>query len=177
LQLKTRRIALAGMLCALTEVILLLGGVIPVAVYACPILAMVVLLPVREECGTKLSLCAYGATALLALLLVPDKELAGVYLFFGWYPAAQPALDRIGSRVVRFIAKLGIFVCATAVLYALLIFVFQLSAVVGEYVESSRWILLSLLVLGCGVFFITDLLLRRMALLWRVKLRRRWFQS
>lgn len=50
---RSRRMALCGVLCALAEVFLLLGGLIPAALYACPILAMLSLLPVREECGPR----------------------------------------------------------------------------------------------------------------------------
>ena len=98
---KTRKLALCGMLCALAAVFLLLGSVIPAALYCCPILAMAALLPVREEFGTKLALTAYAAVAILGLLLAADRELAGVWLFWGWYPAVQPALDRIRPRALQ----------------------------------------------------------------------------
>ncbi len=47
----SRRMAVCGLLCALAVVLMLLGGVIPLAVYACPILVMAVLLPVQEQYG------------------------------------------------------------------------------------------------------------------------------
>ena len=66
---QSRRVALCGVLCALAEVFLLLGGLVPAALYACPILAMLALLPVREECGVRFALVSWAAVGLLALLL------------------------------------------------------------------------------------------------------------
>lgn len=45
-----KELALGGMFTALGVVLLCLGGVVPLALYACPILASAVLLPVRERC-------------------------------------------------------------------------------------------------------------------------------
>ena len=42
---QSRKIALCGVLCALAVVILLLGGLLAVAIYCAPLLAMAVLLP------------------------------------------------------------------------------------------------------------------------------------
>ena len=49
--MKSRSLALSGVLAALAVVLLCLGGVIPGAVFCAPILAMSVLLPVLEELG------------------------------------------------------------------------------------------------------------------------------
>ena len=49
---QSRKIALCGVLCALAVVILLLGGLLAVAIYCAPLLAMAVLLPhVMREYG------------------------------------------------------------------------------------------------------------------------------
>ena len=83
---QSRKVALCGVLCGLAVVVLLLGGLFSLAVYCAPLLAMAVLLPVLEEYGPGTAGAAYGAVAILALLLVPDREAALVYVFFGWYP-------------------------------------------------------------------------------------------
>ena len=49
----SRRMALCGMLTALAVVILLLGGLLPLATFCAPVLAMAALLPVLEECGPR----------------------------------------------------------------------------------------------------------------------------
>jgi hypothetical protein len=173
---EARRLALGGMLCALAEVLLLLGGMVPAALYACPILAMLALLPVREECGQRLALAAYGAVALLALLLSPDKELAGVYLALGWYPTAQPYLDRIRPAALRALCKLALFLLSVTALYAALLYLFQLDAVVREWHNTAAPALWALGIMSCGTFFLMDAALHRMTMLWRTQLRRRWFK-
>ena len=47
---QTRELALASVLGALAVLFLFLGGVLPLVLYACPLLASACLLPVREEC-------------------------------------------------------------------------------------------------------------------------------
>ena len=167
---KTRKLALCGMLCALAAVFLLLGSVIPVALYCCPILAMTALLPVREEFGMKLALTAYAAVAILGLLL------AGGWLCWGWYPAGQPALDRIRPRALQYGAKLGLCTASMAALYALLIFLFQMEALVQEFRTTSVALMAATVVLMELVFLLTDAMLHRLSALWRNRLRRRWLR-
>ena len=49
----SRRMALCGVLCALAASLLTLGGVIPIATFCAPVLAMAALLPVLEEYGPR----------------------------------------------------------------------------------------------------------------------------
>ncbi len=49
----SRRMSLCGMLTALAVVILLLGGLLPLATFLRAVLAMAALLPVLEECGPR----------------------------------------------------------------------------------------------------------------------------
>lgn len=174
---QSRRAALCGVLCALAEVVLLLGGLIPAALYACPILAMVALLPVREECGVRFALVSWAAVGLLALLLCPDKELAGVYLALGWYPPLQGRFEAIRPKALRAAAKLFAFLLCVLGLYAALIWLFQLESVVQEMAEATPGLILALLGTGCVTFLLTDVLLRRFAVLWQRKLRGRWMRG
>ena len=95
---QTRELALASVLGALAVLFLFLGGVLPLALYACPLLASACLLPVREECRASYQWCCFFAAAILGLLLGPDKESALLFCFLGYYPLVQPSLDAIGSR-------------------------------------------------------------------------------
>ena len=76
---KTRVLALGAILSALAVVVMMLGGLIPAATFCCPILAGFVLIPVLFEGGAAMALCAWGAAAILSLLLGPDKEAAMLY--------------------------------------------------------------------------------------------------
>lgn len=169
---KSREIALGGVLTALATAILLLGGVLPIATYCAPMLAMLALLPVQEEFGVKTAGTAYAAVSLLALGLAADKEMAAVYLFFGYYPLLKPGFDRIRLRGTRILAKLGYFNAAAAALYAVLIRLFAMDAVVREFHSLSGVFLLALALLGNAAFLTLDLALGQTKILWNVKLRK-----
>ena len=142
---QTRELALASVLGALAVLFLFLGGVLPLALYACPLLASACLLPVREECRASYQWCC----------------------FLGYYPLLQPSLDAIGSRALRFLTKLGLYVLAVGAMYALLVFVFRLDAVTAELAAAAPWLIAATFSLGAVLLFLYDELLRRFARLYR----------
>lgn len=157
------RIALCGLLGALAVVLMTLGGIIPVAVYCCPMLAALLLVPLLELCSKKICFGWYAVVAILSLLLCPDKETALVFTFLGWYPVVRERLNKL-PKVLRVIVKLLIFNAAVISMYALMIFVFRLQAVAAEFHSTGVWLLVGLLALGNVVFIIFDLLLGRMTI-------------
>ena len=62
-------------------------------------------------------------------------------------------------------------------LYTALIWLFQLESVVQEMAEATPGLILALLGTGCVTFLLTDVLLRRFAVLWQRKLRGRWMRG
>ena len=166
--MKAGQIALGGVLAALAVVFLMLGGLVPMATYACPMLASILLVPLREE--LPLPMCAgwYAVVSILAVLLCPDKETAMVFVFLGWYPLAKPALDRL-PRLPRLLGKLLAFNVSMAALYALLILVFRLEALVQEAKETGLVMLLVILLLGNLSFLLFDVLLGRLTVLYRIR--------
>ena len=163
-----RQLALGGVFAALAVVILLLGGVIPIGTYIAPMLASMPLIVLLKELPRGLCLGWYAIVAILGVMLCPDKETAFVFVFLGWYPIARPALDRL-PRLPRIAAKLLIFNLAVAALYALLILVFRLEALVQEAKETGLAMLLVLVVLGNLTFLFYDVLLNRLTALYRIK--------
>lgn len=164
-----RRTALCGLLAAVSVVVLMMGSLIPAALYACPILAMAALLPLREIFGHGAALTTYAAVSVLALLLVPDKELALLYTFFGWYVPLQPFLDRLRPSPLRIAVKLALANLAMLTLYGLLIFVFQLQSLLEELEGlSSLWLVILLLSANC-LFVLTDILLHRLSCKWNTR--------
>ncbi|MBR3076971.1 MAG: hypothetical protein IKH07_03510 [Oscillospiraceae bacterium] len=163
-----KQLALGGVLAALAVVLLLLGGVIPVGTYIAPMLASLPLIVLLAELPKGLCFGWYAVVAVLGVILCPDKETAFVFVFLGWYPVAKPALDRL-PRLPRIAAKLLVFNLAVAALYALLILVFRLEALVQEAKETGLVLLLVLLVLGNVTFLLYDILLNRLTVLYRIK--------
>lgn len=173
---RSHEIAFCGMSAALGTVLLLLGGLVPGATYCAPMLGMLPLLPALAEYGWRSALGVYGVTAVLALLLTPDKELAGVYLFLGYYPVLRPVLERLHSRLVRLICKLAVFNAAVLALYFLLLRVLGLDMLESEFSEYSTPFLIVLLSGGNLVFLLLDRALGQLMLLWRYRLRRLFFR-
>ena len=165
---QSRKMALCAVTAALSVVILCLGGLIPIATFACPMLAMLCLICPVCEYGAGPSFLVYAATAFLSLLLGPDKELALFYLFLGWYPCVRSNLDRIPS-LVRWAVKCALFTGAVTLMYVLILFLFRLEAVVVEFSEYSTAMLAGMLALGNGTFLLFDLILARFSLLYRRK--------
>lgn len=171
--MKSRQMALCGVLCALASVLLTLGGVMPVATFCAPVLAMAVLLPVLEEYGPRAAGTAWAAVSLLALVLDPDREAALVYLCFGWYPLLRPGIAGHPSRAVRTAVKMAVCTGECLLLYGVVWRMLGLP----EDPMAGRGIRVLLLALANATFLILDRALERLALLWRCKLRKRVFRS
>ena len=172
---QSRKVALCGVMCGLAVVVLLLGGLFSLAVYCAPLLAMAVLLPVLEEYCPGPAGAAYGAVAILALLLVPDRETALVYVFFGWYPILRPRIAALPSLPVRLVCRLGVCGLSMFLLDGVTIRLLGLTAVTEEL--GGGWLTAALAAMGCAVFLLLGLALGRLTVLWRRKLRRRFFRK
>ena len=170
---ETRELALAGMLAALGAVLLCLGGIIPLATYAAPVLASAVVLVAREECRASAAFGCYAVSAALGLLLSPDREAALLYAFLGYYPLLKPRLDALRPRPLRALSKLLLCCAAVGTMYALLIFVLRLEAVVREFSETSPALLAITAALGLVVFFVYDLALMRLTTVYQKRRARR----
>ncbi len=162
------RIALCGILAALALSVMFLGSVIPFASIACPVLASLVLIPVYVECGPKWGGLWYAATALLALMISPVKESGILFVFFGYYPMLRRFLSRLKlSRLLKFIY----FNAALFIAYGLMLYVFRLPDVSAELAEAGKWMLLVMLLLANISFFLYDLLIARLQVVYHVRLR------
>ena len=169
--MKSREMALCGVLCALAAALLTLGGVIPAATFCAPVLAMAALLPVLEEAGPRAAGTAWMAVSLLALALDPDREAALVYLCFGWYPLLRPKLARLPSRLARAAVRIALCTAVCLLLYGV---VWRVLGLPREAAAGGFGILL--LALANATFLILDRALERLTLLWRRRLRRRFLR-
>ena len=169
MQPKTRQLALCSLFCALAVVLLSMGGVIPFALFCAPILASLLLIPVMAECSPRYAWTWFFATALLALMVAPEKETVSLFCFLGYYPLLQPKLQALPSRLLRVVTKLLFVSLAVAADYALLLFVFQLQSVVEEFKATGTALLLLTLLMGLVLFFLYDRIVWNFRLLYRRK--------
>lgn len=169
----TKRLALCGIFAALALALLFLGGVVPFAVIACPVLASLVLLPVYAETGKKWSVLWYLTVAALAVLIAPNKEAAILFVVFGYYPMLRKFIGRIRSHILQWGLKI-LYVNATVfAAYSLMIFVLQLEALVQEFAGLKTYLLVGMMLLANASFVVYDLLIDRLEIYYHVKLRRK----
>lgn len=165
---KASAVALCGVLAALALVCLFLGGAIPAASMACPVLASLVLIPVALECGWKWGLIWYGAVSILGLILAPMKESAVLFVAFGTYPMLRKPLGRLPFSRVWKQLYFNIVLFAA---YGLMLFVFPMPELRGEFAEMGKWMLIALVVLGNICFVIYDILVGRMEVVYFSRIR------
>ena len=168
---ESRRIALCGVMVALGAAVMMAGGVIPVMTFCSPAIAGLTLLPILREYGAKWALCAWIAVSALALMLSPDKESALLFAFLGYYPALKPRLDAIRRRPVRVAAKLAAFNASAGAMLLCMAFVFVMPAVMAEYAEMSRAMLIVFALLVNATLLLYDRLLGIMMIVYERRLR------
>lgn len=149
----SRQMALGGMMTAVAVVIMCLGSLIPVNTYVCPVLCILITRVVLERCGRRIGWCYYIATAVLSLMLAPDREAALVYAFLGYYPMIRPFFEKLG--VFAWYAKLLLFTLAGGASYGMLLVVMGAGAAM-----TDGWVLtLVTVLLWDALFLLTDRLL------------------
>ena len=168
--------ALCGVLAALAVVFLGLGGILPLATFCCPILAMACMVPVVQSYGGRTALVFYAAVSVLGCLLAPDKEVALLFVFLGWYPVLRPKLDRkIRRRSVRILVKLAVFAVSITVMYALAIRVLGMTYLAEEYAGAGMLLAVTIL-LGLFTWLLVDRLLGLITILYERKWKKKLFR-
>lgn len=155
------------MLAALSIVVLFLAGVIPLFLFAFPMIAGLLLVPVCVEMNWKWGAGVYAVVALLAILLVPDREVTFYYIcLFGHYPLTKCFLEKIRRRIPRTLAKLLTFTCSVGLCLLLTFWLFGLEYMLAEFTFLGRIGSAVLVVLGLTALFLYDFILGRFSILY-----------
>ncbi|MEG1857224.1 MAG: hypothetical protein RR216_00690, partial [Pseudoflavonifractor sp.] len=104
------RVALVGILDALSLVFLYLSSISPLGQLG--IMALAGLMPVAAVVsgGFPAGVFCYATTGILSLILVPNKGNALLYLlFFGAYPLVKYLNEHIKKRPIEWLCKLAFF--------------------------------------------------------------------
>ena len=158
LKAASRAMAVCGLCAALIVVLMTLGSAFGILTYVCPLLSGILVLLVLENYGPKYALSLWGASGLLALMLVPDREMAAVFAaILGWYPIAKPHLDKL-PRPIRPVCKGLIFNGIMVALYLAPLYVLT-PEVLGL---GAGWENIVLLVMGNLILFLYDRALGRL---------------
>ena len=93
---KAAKVALCGVVSALSVVLMLMTGIVPIATIALPALAGCLTIAIVAETNVRYGFAVYCVVSVLAILLTPDREAILFYiLFFGYYPTLYGLLMRI----------------------------------------------------------------------------------
>ncbi len=138
-------VAFCGIVSAIS-VMVMFGSLIPSLAYAVPAVSGILIWTICEQINFKWAMLSYIAVALLSFMLIPEIE-ANLFLifFFGYYPTLREILDRIKNKILRFLAKLGIFNIAVVIAYNILVAVLSVEQMLegledfGQYAVFVFW--------------------------------------
>ena len=175
---QSSKCALGGIVSALSLVLMISVAVIPFLTYALPAVAGVLIVFIVVEIDKKWAFGVFSAVAILAFLLVPDKEVAMMYIaFFGYYPIIKAVLESKLPVALGWIVKVLLFNLTMVAAYLVLIFVMGIE--VDEITEYGMIAVPMLLGAGSITFIAYDIALTQIIsiyiLIWR-KYFKRYFK-
>lgn len=149
------KVALCGVLSALSLVLMMFTTVIPVGTYALPVMAGILLVSVVIEFNTKWALAVYFAVSVLSLLLSGDKEAVLYFIaFFGFYPIVKSYIEKIKSKILQWALKYALFnACMVSAFY---IGIYLLGVPLDSFDILGYNLPLVFLFIGNIVFFLYD---------------------
>lgn len=163
---RTRRLTAGAAFVALGVLMLWLGAVVEVLDLSLAALASILTVMGVIEFGGSFPWAVWGATSILALLLLPVKFPALLYLLFmGIYPMLKTAFE--GCRpLFAWLLKLSAFNTALLLLIVICTYVLALP-------DTGMTLSVVVFALGNGAFVLYDIALSRLILLYLFKLRPR----
>lgn len=168
-QRKSWAMAYCGIVAALCVALMLLGAVIPIAMFIAPAVAGFLIATVCVECGLQMALTAYAAVSLLALLFVPDKEVALIFtVLLGYYPLVKPKLERIRPALLRGVCKLLLCNGAVLAMYGLIYLLVPMGSISQELRTTAMAATLVTLAMGNVAFLLYDRALHNMLMMYRL---------
>ena len=168
-QRKSWAMAYCGIVAALCGALMLLGAVIPIAMFIAPAVAGFLIATVCVECGLQMALTAYAAVSLLALLFVPDKEVALIFtVLLGYYPLVKPKFERIRPALLRGVCKLLLCNGAVLAMYGLIYLLVPMGSISQELRTTAMAATLVTLAMGNVAFLLYDRALHNMLMMYRL---------
>ena len=155
---KTRNISVTALMIALTVVLLYIASVIPSGRIATVAVAGLITAAAVIECGIPSGCACFACSALLALVLLPQKSAAILYaIFLGYYPILKSVFERQKNRYVEWILKIVLCNAALAAAYLLWRYGFL------PDITFEAWQTALIFVLGSICFVVYDIGFSRLA--------------
>ena len=160
----TRKLSVSAMLCALGVIILALGSVISALDLTMVAITSIFVFFAVLEMGNPYPYLIYAVTAILSLILLPDKFTAFLYFIFGGiYPILKRFMERC-PRLISWIFKLVYF-----------------NTVIASMVLGSKYLFgiddegmtIGLFALGNAALIMYDIAISKLLTLYQFRLRKR----
>lgn len=159
---QSRRVAIGGLITALSIVLMFATGIFPFSTFALPALAGILLIPLCLDMGLKWGALVYAAVSILALLLTPDREAAFFYLgLFGHYPILKGLIESRCPKKIKWVAKFIVFHLSLGLCLLLTVLIFGLEYLTVEYGLMGGAGVAVLLIVGNAAFLLYDICLTR----------------
>lgn len=167
----TKRLTVCAMLAALGVVLLYVGSLIEVVDISMAVLASLLGVVAVIEYGGSWPWLVYGVTAILSLVLLPNKTPAAFYaLFFGFYPILKEKLEKI-PRGLSWVLKELIFNISFAVMAVVSVLLLFGK---GNTLLSQPILIVAVIILAETMFVLYDIAMTRLISFYIFKLRRRF---
>jgi len=168
---QSTQVAFCGMAASLSIVIMLMGGIIPIATYCVPMLCGLLLLPILLEYGQKSAWLTYISVALIALVMGFDKEASFFYIFIGYYPILKWKIDRVKVKRRRFLLKFLLFTGTITLMYSLLFLLMPMDAIVQEFNDMGLALTIVFVIVYDLCMFLYDFMLTPLVFIYANKFR------
>lgn len=153
---KTKRVALAGVLSASAVLIMSLGSVITSLDMTAAFAAGILVIIARIECDRVTALGVYAASGLLAFVLLPNKNTAIVFVFYGGlYSIIKEFCELIKNKPLMWVVKI---VVSNVVLTLIIWLGMYFTVASDEPLGFVWWVYL----LGNFIFIVYDIALTLM---------------
>jgi hypothetical protein len=162
----TKKIALSGMLSALSVMLMLIGSLFQTLDLTAAAAAGFTVVFAMIELGIRYAYAVYTVSSILAILLLPNKSPALIFAVFGGlYPIMKAYLQRIRSKWLSYIAKLAVFNLLFSAIITAGKYIFMLS---DDFYSFG----LVMYLLGNIAFILYDYALDKIILLYIVKIKK-----
>ena len=154
---KSYKVAIGGIICALSLTLMFFTGVFPLLSFAIPIYAGALMIVVSHEVTPAWAMAAYLAVSLLSLFLTPDKQSSTIFIaFFGYYPIILPFLKKIRPKLLSLIVRYALFMVCMFIWYKAITFVFGIYDFFANFSFLGKYITLGVVGFVSMIFFLYD---------------------
>ena len=163
--------AFAGVLTAMSVVLLFVGVIVSPLSYVLPIATGLLMILLIESVSVKSALLTYFSTSFLSFILFGGKETVLFYVFFfGYYPILKAVMESKLRPVLCWVLKIGSFLLTMVVSYFLMIKL--MGVTIDEIDEFGVMAIPMLLGLGTFAFVLYDIALSKLVTLYMLKWRK-----